>query len=179
MPVIQPVVLQLVLLGAAIALQVVVVVVLVKVLLQRRGQDGHQLAEERQGLTAGAADGRSSVDIRNGEKESDTLRLSAEEPELVDARWLAPRYRVVCCCCFGGFICCTSSASNAGAFLCTILLALTERIQTGWRATDADRTNMSIAIVSMREQLEWDAAVEGQVLGSFFYGCKPLFLHLP
>ena len=59
---------------------------------------------------------------------------------------------------------------------CTTLLPLTERMQTGWRATDADRTNMSVAIVSMREQFGWDAAVEGQVLGSFFYGCKPYII---
>lgn len=31
---------------------------------------------------------------------------------------------------------------------------------------------MSVAIVSMREQFGWDAAVEGLVLGSFFYGCE-------
>ena len=46
-------------------------------------------------------------------------------------------------------------------------------MQLAWCAIDVDRTNMSVAIVSMREQFEWDAAVEGLVLGSFFYGCKP------
>eukprot|EP01043_Picozoa_sp_COSAG02_P028089 COSAG02_NODE_1687_length_11318_cov_2.699349_1_plen_183_part_00 len=175
LPVIQPALLQLVLLSTAIALQVVGIVALVKLLLQRNGQERHQLAEERQGLTAGPADARCSVDTRDGEKESDTLMLSTEERELAGSQWLAPRCRVVCCCCFGGFICCTSNASNAAPF-CTTLVALTERMQTVWRATDADRTNMSVAIVSMREQFGWDAAVEGQVLGSFFYGCKPCII---
>ncbi len=139
LPVVRPVILQLVLLSAAIALQVVGIVVLVKVLLQRRGQERHQLAEERQGLTAQPADGRSSVDIRDGEKESDTLRLSAEDPELEDSRWLPQRYRVVCCCCFGGFICCTSSASNAGAILHNTLA--TDGAHANWLACNRCRSN--------------------------------------
>ena len=47
-----------------------------------------------------------------------------------------------------------------------------DRVQTGRRATDVDRTNMSVAIVSMREQFGWDAEDQGLVLGSFFYGCE-------
>ena len=52
------------------------------------------------------------------------------------------------------------------------MLLETDRVQTGRRATDVDRTNMSVAVVSMREQFGWDAEDQGLVLGSFFYGCE-------
>ena len=106
---------QLLLLSAAIALQIVAIIILVKVLLHRRrhtGQERQHVAEERQGLTAGAVDLRSSVDNRDNKTDSDHLSGRAED-NLDGSGWLAPRYRVVCGCCFGGFICCTSSVSTA------------------------------------------------------------------
>ena len=40
-----------------------------------------------------------------------------------------------------------------------------------------DRTNISVAIVVMRAEFGWSAAVEGQALAAFFYGyaCTPIF----
>lgn len=123
---------QLVLLSAAVALQVVAVTVLVKLLLQksRPAQEHQQLAEERQGLTADPADGRSSVEIRDSQKESDVLRPRTEGHDSSGSPWLAPRHRVVVGCCFGGFICCTSSSASIAAPFCKRLFRLIERVQT-------------------------------------------------
>jgi len=41
----------------------------------------------------------------------------------------------------------------------------------------ADRTLISVAIVVMAEELEWDAAVKGQILSAFFFGY--LFTQIP
>lgn len=134
LPVHQPpssIAVQLVLLSAAVALQVVAVTVLVKLLLQKsRAQEHQQLAEERQGLTADPADGRSSVEIRDSQKESDVLRPRTEGHDSSGSPWLAPRHRVVVGCCFGGFICCTSSSASIAAPFCKRLFRLIERVQT-------------------------------------------------
>ena len=111
---------QLVLLSAAVALQVVAVSILVRLLLQRRGverQRGYRVAEETEGLTAGAGGGdrdageAGSQRGAEGAKDVDPASDGAIDSEAGPSRWLAPRHRVVCCCCFGGFICCTSDGS--------------------------------------------------------------------
>ena len=134
LPVYQPpssIAVQLLLLSAAVALQVVAVIVLVKLLLQKsRAQERQQLAEERQGLTADPADGRSSAEIRASQKESDVLRHRAEGHHSGGSPWLAPRHRVVVGCCFGGFICCTISSASIAAPFCERPFRLIERVQT-------------------------------------------------
>jgi hypothetical protein len=126
---------QLVLLSAAVALQVVAVSILVRLLLQRRGverQRGYRVAEETEGLTAGAGgsdgDAGEAGSQRGAEGAKDLDPASggdivggAIDSEAGPSSWLAPRHRVVCCCCFGGFICCTSdgSASRPAAELQT------------------------------------------------------------
>ena len=36
----------------------------------------------------------------------------------------------------------------------------------------ADRVNISIAVVDMKQTFQWDMATQGFVLSSFFWGCE-------
>lgn len=36
----------------------------------------------------------------------------------------------------------------------------------------ADRVNISIAVVDMKQTFHWDMATQGLVLSSFFWGCE-------